>query len=56
MREWDGVCKCGKREADGKRCKLGATHQAKAVALDADDDLDFLETSTPTEDDLDFLN
>lgn len=25
--EWDGVCACGKREADGIRCFLGATHQ-----------------------------
>jgi hypothetical protein len=25
--EWDGVCACGKKEADGVRCKYGATHQ-----------------------------
>jgi hypothetical protein len=25
--EWDGVCACGKKEADGVRCRLGATHQ-----------------------------
>lgn len=24
---WDGVCACGKREADGVKCFLGATHQ-----------------------------
>ena len=25
--EWDGYCACGKKEADGQRCFLGATHQ-----------------------------
>lgn len=25
--EWDGVCVCGKREADGIKCRFGATHQ-----------------------------
>lgn len=25
--EWDGVCACGKRDSDGIRCHLGATHQ-----------------------------
>lgn len=24
---WDGVCACGKKEMDGVRCFLGATHQ-----------------------------
>jgi hypothetical protein len=24
--DWDGICKCGKTTADGKRCILGATH------------------------------
>jgi hypothetical protein len=52
MAEWDGICACGKAEADGKRCKLGATHSAKAVESKADDDdLDFLDIN----DDLDFL-
>lgn len=26
--EWDGICKCGKVEMDGVRCRLGATHRA----------------------------
>jgi hypothetical protein len=25
--EWDGICACGKKEADGVRCRLGATHK-----------------------------
>ena len=25
--EWDGVCACGKREADGIRCVFGAAHR-----------------------------
>jgi hypothetical protein len=24
--EYDGICACGKKEADGVRCFLGATH------------------------------
>lgn len=52
MQEWDGICACGKAEADGKRCRIGATHSAPAVSGD-DDELDFLTTD---EDDLDFLN
>lgn len=27
---WDGVCACGKVEADGIRCIYGATHQHPA--------------------------
>lgn len=26
---WNGVCACGKIEADGKPCILGATHQPR---------------------------
>ena len=52
MQEWDGICACGKAEADGKRCRLGATHSAPSVSGKTDDDLDFL----TTDDDLDFLN
>lgn len=29
--EWDGVCKCGKVEMDGVRCRLGATHRAASL-------------------------
>ena len=25
--DWNGVCVCGKREADGVRCKFGASHR-----------------------------
>lgn len=50
--EWDGVCACGKAAQDGKKCKLGATHQPKEVKL-PDDALDFLEINE--QDDLDFL-
>ena len=25
--EWDGICACGKKEADGVRCRFGATHR-----------------------------
>ena len=25
--EYDGTCACGKKEADGVRCRLGATHE-----------------------------
>lgn len=53
MKEWDGICVCGKAEADGKRCRFGATHSDKAISREADDDLDFLGDD---EDDLDFLN
>jgi hypothetical protein len=24
---WDGVCVCGKEEADGVRCRFGASHR-----------------------------
>lgn len=26
--DWDGVCVCGKEEADGVRCRFGASHRA----------------------------
>jgi hypothetical protein len=26
---WDGVCACGKKELDGIKCSLGATHLPK---------------------------
>jgi hypothetical protein len=26
MNEWNGVCVCEKKEADGRRCKYGASH------------------------------
>ncbi len=29
---WDGVCACGKKEADGIRCFLGATHETLEVS------------------------
>lgn len=29
--DWDGVCVCGKTEADGVRCKYGASHNALAI-------------------------
>ena len=27
--EWDGICACGKKEADGVRCRFGATHEPR---------------------------
>ena len=29
-----GTCACGKAEMDGKRCALGATHEARNTTLD----------------------
>ena len=33
--EWNGVCACGKIEADGKRCIYGATHKPAGVAVES---------------------
>ncbi len=30
--EWDGICACGKVEADGVRCRFGGTHETLAVS------------------------
>lgn len=30
--DWDGICACGKKEADGRQCILGATHETLAVS------------------------
>ena len=31
--EWNGICACGKKEADGVQCKYGATHQLRTQHL-----------------------
>ncbi len=30
--DWDGICACGKKEADGITCALGATHETLEVS------------------------
>lgn len=40
--EWDGVCACGKAALDGKRCRLGATHERlkrrQRIRIEPDDE------------------
>jgi hypothetical protein len=59
--EWDGVCACGKKEADGIRCILGATHkpykpqpmpwetQSTPMAPVAEPSLPWMQTKLPWE-------